>query len=80
LFQVPLPFSGAVMFVAPPIYVPIDGDSEVMKQKQAEMQAALERVRDDAESWFSLSEEQREELRAKYNGRTINPKLKNENQ
>jgi lysophospholipid acyltransferase (LPLAT)-like uncharacterized protein len=70
LFQVPLPFSGAVMFVAPPIYVPKDGDSEVMKQKQAEMQAALERVRDDAESWFSLSEEQRDELRDKYNRRT----------
>src|SRR5271154_3422343 len=70
LFRVPLPFSGAVMFVAPPIYVPKDGDSEVMKQKQAEMQAALDRVRDDAESWFSLSEEQRDELRDKYNGRT----------
>jgi lysophospholipid acyltransferase (LPLAT)-like uncharacterized protein len=70
LFQVPLPFSGAVMFVAPPIFVPKDGDSEVMKQKQAEMQAALERVRDDAESWFSLSEEQHDELRDKYNRRT----------
>ena len=27
-----------------------------MNQKQAEMQAALERVRDVAESWFELSE------------------------
>jgi lysophospholipid acyltransferase (LPLAT)-like uncharacterized protein len=70
LFQIPLPFSGAVMFVAPPIYVPKDGDSEIMKLKQAEMQAALERVRDDAESWFSLSEDQRDELRAEY-GRQI---------
>ena len=58
------------MFVAPPIYVPQAGDSEMMKQKQDEMQAALERVRDDAESWFSLSEEQRDELREEYNGRT----------
>ena len=69
LFQVPLPFSGAVMFVAPPIYVPQDGDSGVMKSKQAEMQAALERVRDDAESWFSLTEDQRDELRDEYDGR-----------
>ena len=51
-FQIPYPFSRAVMFVAPPIRVPTDADSEVMKRKQAEMQAALERVRDVAESWF----------------------------
>jgi lysophospholipid acyltransferase (LPLAT)-like uncharacterized protein len=70
LFQVPLPFSGAVMFVAPPIYVPRDGGPETMQQKQAEMQAALDRVRDDAESWFASTEEQRDVLRDKYNGRT----------
>ncbi len=55
---VAVPFSRAVMFVAPPIRVPTDADSEEMKQKQAEMQAALERVRDLAESWFELSEGQ----------------------
>ena len=33
------------------------------KRKHAEMQAALERVRDVAESWFGLSEEERERLR-----------------
>ena len=77
LFQVPLPFSGAVMFVAPPIYVPQDADSDVMKQKQNEMQAALERVRDDAESWFSLTEEERDVLRDKYNGRTGKSKIEN---
>jgi lysophospholipid acyltransferase (LPLAT)-like uncharacterized protein len=63
LFRLPYPFSRAVMFVAPPIPVPTDADSEVMKQKQAEMQAALERVRDLAESWFSLSEDERDKLR-----------------
>src|SRR5208283_2757184 len=41
LFQLPYPFSRAVMIVAPPIRVPSDADSEVMKLKQAEMQAAL---------------------------------------
>ena len=69
LFQVPLPFTRAVMLVAPPIYVPTDGDSDVMKSKQAEVQAALERVRDHAESWFSLSEPHRDVLRDEYSGR-----------
>ena len=32
------------------------------------MQAALERVRDVAESWFELSETQRQQLRAEWNG------------
>jgi len=72
LFQVPLPFSGAVMFVAPPIYVPKDADSEAFKLKQAEVQAALERVRDDAESWFGLTEDERDDLRDRYSRRTRN--------
>jgi hypothetical protein len=63
LFQLPYPFSRAVMFVAPPIRVPTDADSETLKQKQAEMQAALERVRDLAESWFRLNERERDRLR-----------------
>ena len=60
LFQIPFPFSRAILVVAPPIRVPTDADSETMKAKQAEMQAALERVRDVAESWFGLSEEERD--------------------
>jgi lysophospholipid acyltransferase (LPLAT)-like uncharacterized protein len=63
LFRMPYPFSRAVMFVAPPIRVPGDADSEMMKQKQAEMQAALERVRDIAEGWFHLSEGEKDRLR-----------------
>lgn len=63
LFQLPFPFSRTVMIVAPPIWVPTDADSAVMKEKQDEMQAALEHVRDVAESWFGLTEEQRDNLR-----------------
>jgi lysophospholipid acyltransferase (LPLAT)-like uncharacterized protein len=74
LFQVPLPFSAAVMFVAPPIYVPKEGGPEVMKQKQEELQAALERVRDHAESWFNLTEGERDNLRDQYHGRISQPK------
>ncbi|HWG59056.1 MAG TPA: lysophospholipid acyltransferase family protein [Candidatus Acidoferrales bacterium] len=63
LFQLPLPFSRAVMFVAPPIHVPTDADSQTVHDKQSEIQAALERVRDLAESWFGLTELERDRLR-----------------
>jgi len=66
LFRLPYPFSRAVMFAAPPIRVPTDADSETLKQKQAEMQAALERVRDLAESWFQLQEPERDHLREEW--------------
>lgn len=66
LFQLPYPFSRAVMFVAPPIRVPTDADSEMMKRKQAEMQDALERVRDVAERWFHLSEREKGRLREEW--------------
>lgn len=66
LFQLPYPFSPMVMFVAPPIRVPMDADSEMMKRKQDEMQATLERVRDVAESWFGLTEAQRDQLREQW--------------
>jgi len=69
LSQLPHPFSGAVMFVAPPIRVPADADSDLMKQKQAEMQTALERVRDLAEGWFQLSEREKDQLREEWRER-----------
>jgi lysophospholipid acyltransferase (LPLAT)-like uncharacterized protein len=66
LFQIPFPLSRTVMFVAPPIRVPMDADSDTIKRKQDDMQAALERVRDLAESWFGLSEDQRDKIRAEW--------------
>jgi lysophospholipid acyltransferase (LPLAT)-like uncharacterized protein len=63
LFQIPCPFSRAITICAPPIRVPMDAGSEMLKVKQAEMQAALERVRDIAEAWFDLTEEQRDRIR-----------------
>ena len=68
LFQLPYPFSRAVMFVAPPIYVPVNAESDVLHQKQAEMQSALERVRDVAESWFQLSEREKDRVREEWRG------------
>ena len=65
-FQIPHPFTRAILVVAPMIHVPTDANSETMKAKQTEMQAALERVRDIAESWFGLSEDERDRLRAEW--------------
>jgi hypothetical protein len=66
LFQLPLPFSRAVVVIAPPIRVPTDADAETIKQKQDETQAALERVRDVAESWFGLTELERDKIREQW--------------
>lgn len=71
LFRLPYPFSRVVMFVAPPIRVPTDADSEMLKAKQAEMQAALELVRDLAESWFQLSESERDRLRDEWREKVV---------
>ncbi|MFY9804932.1 MAG: lysophospholipid acyltransferase family protein [Candidatus Acidiferrales bacterium] len=66
LFQVPLPFSRAVMFFAPPIRLPVDAGSDILHAKHADMQAALERVRDAAESWFRLSARAQDEYREEW--------------
>jgi hypothetical protein len=62
-FLLPHLFANAVLIGAPPIHVPMDADSEVIKAKHEEMQKALEHVRDLAEGWFSLSEEERDRHR-----------------
>jgi len=67
LMQIPHPFSRAVMVSAPLIHVPPDANAEELERKHAEMQKALERVRDVAESWFTLSEAERTNLRAEWN-------------
>jgi len=69
--RVPYPFSRAVIVMAPPIYVPPDADGTEMERKIAEMQAALERVRDVAESWFQVTEDERERLREEWNGKAV---------
>jgi len=67
LMQIPHPFSRAVMVAAPLIRVSPDADVQELERKQGEMQKALERVRDVAESWFGLSEAERERLRVEFN-------------
>jgi hypothetical protein len=52
------------MIFAPPIEVPPDADAALLEAKHNEMQKELERVRDLAESWFSLSKAERDRVRA----------------
>jgi lysophospholipid acyltransferase (LPLAT)-like uncharacterized protein len=66
-FLMPKPFSRTLMLFGTPIYVPKDASSELMEAKHAEMQRELERVRDIAEGWFTLSEEVRARHRAEFN-------------
>jgi lysophospholipid acyltransferase (LPLAT)-like uncharacterized protein len=65
--QIPHPFSRVIMVGAPLIYVAREADAAELERKHAEMQKALERVRDVAESWFGLSEKDRERLRTEWN-------------
>jgi lysophospholipid acyltransferase (LPLAT)-like uncharacterized protein len=64
--QVPYPWSRVVMVSAPLIYVPMDADSEELTRKQAEVQSTLEKVRDVAESWFTLTAGERERTRREW--------------
>lgn len=63
-FCLPSLFTPAILVVAPPIYVPQDADSDMIRAKHEEMQKELERVRDIAEGWFTFSEEERNRYRA----------------
>jgi len=67
LLQLPRPFSRGVVFVAPPIRVATDATAGDMEQKHAEMQRALEQVRDRAEEWFTLPSGEKERLRQEWN-------------
>jgi hypothetical protein len=67
LFQIPKPFTRAILVIAAPVAVGEDADREMVEKKHQEMQKTLERLRDMAESWFSLKEEERERERAIWN-------------
>lgn len=66
-FQIPYPFSRVALVMGPPIEVPRDANPETLAQKQTAMQQMLERIRDTAESWFTLSAAERERERTVWN-------------
>jgi lysophospholipid acyltransferase (LPLAT)-like uncharacterized protein len=63
-FLLPRLFARTILIGGPPIHVPKDADADLIKAKHEEMQNALERVRDIAEGWFSLTEEERNRYRS----------------
>jgi len=67
LFQIPKPFSRAILIIAPPIEVAEDIGREGLEEKHQEMQKMLERVRDAAENWFAMSEQERQRERTVWN-------------
>lgn len=67
LFQIPRPFSRAVIAFAPPIEVRPHTDRETVQRKHREMQASLERARHLTESWFRLSRGERDRHRHEWN-------------
>jgi lysophospholipid acyltransferase (LPLAT)-like uncharacterized protein len=52
-FVIPVPFSRALVQVAPKIYVPRDADDSVLDSKYQTMQSELERITKIAEGHFS---------------------------
>jgi lysophospholipid acyltransferase (LPLAT)-like uncharacterized protein len=63
LFRLPFPFSRVIMICAPPIRLPMDADHQAIRGAQSEVQSFLERVRDIAETWFDLTEAERDRIR-----------------
>lgn len=63
LFQIPHLFTRAVALGDGPIEVPQNADREMIDRKVAEVQAALDKVRTLADTWFQLPPEEQERER-----------------
>jgi hypothetical protein len=50
-FRVPLPFTRARVFVAPPIWIDADADEDRLRQCHARMQQVLDDLRNKSEEW-----------------------------
>jgi lysophospholipid acyltransferase (LPLAT)-like uncharacterized protein len=50
-FQIPLPFSRALVSIAPPIYVPADTDDAALEAKRDELQATLDEINAHGKVW-----------------------------
>jgi lysophospholipid acyltransferase (LPLAT)-like uncharacterized protein len=66
LMRIPKPYTRAILVFAPVLEVPKGADHQGLEKKHHEMQKILEQLRDVAESWFSLTEEERERERARW--------------
>jgi lysophospholipid acyltransferase (LPLAT)-like uncharacterized protein len=50
-FQIPKPFTRALVTIAPPIYVAAEADDAALASKRDELQAALDDVNQRGEQW-----------------------------
>jgi lysophospholipid acyltransferase (LPLAT)-like uncharacterized protein len=50
-FQVPFPFSRALVVIAPPIFVPADAGEEELEARREELQRELDRINERGEEW-----------------------------
>jgi lysophospholipid acyltransferase (LPLAT)-like uncharacterized protein len=50
-FQVPKPFTRALVGIAPPIFVPSNADEDQLKKKRDELQRALDELNQRGEQW-----------------------------
>jgi lysophospholipid acyltransferase (LPLAT)-like uncharacterized protein len=66
-FQLPHLFSRVVLVVASPVEVSPQADRDELARKQAEIQDALERARELAEKWFTLTAAEKERQRLLWN-------------
>jgi lysophospholipid acyltransferase (LPLAT)-like uncharacterized protein len=51
-FQIPLPFTPAIVLKAPPIWVPPDANEEQLRKLHEEMQKVLDELRIRGDAWF----------------------------
>ncbi|GBC76899.1 hypothetical protein HRbin08_00367 [bacterium HR08] len=51
-FQIPKPFTRAVVLLGPPITVPADADEALLARKRAQLQATLDALRERGDRWF----------------------------
>ena len=51
-FQIPLPFTKAVVLMAPPIWVPPDASEAHLRDLHQQMQGALDKLREEGDSWW----------------------------
>lgn len=66
LMQIPKPFTRAILVFAPVLEVPKNAGHDEFERKQQELQKTLEQLRDVAESWYSLNEEERAQERERW--------------
>lgn len=57
--QIPLPFTHALVLKAPPIYVPRDAGEEQVKMKLQEVQAVLDRMREEGDTFWEKKQKPR---------------------